>query len=151
MNTNPIVGFFRTLYLFIVGRVKLYPEDIGKEFKMEDSETFTVFRHVKIKPSKRQKAEPEAVFTIRFKPSDMSVEKNTKFSRLPMMVFMGFKGFRSKYWMVNYETGMCQGVYEWQTYKDAINYSRSIAVKFMTKRSEEGSVTFGIEKRVEDD
>jgi len=61
-----------------------------------------------------------------------------------MMVFMGFKGFSSKFWCVNKDTGLCQGLYKWQTVKDAENYSKSIAMKFMTRRSYPDSVEYEI-------
>lgn len=57
---------------------------------------------------------------------------------------MGFKGFRSKYWCVNEDTGMCQGVHEWDKLEDAKHYSKSIAVKNMTKRSKPGSVSYEV-------
>ena len=147
MKLNPIAAFFGTLGLFISGRVKFFSEDKGMEYTMEDGEVFSVFRHVKIKPGKKQKEHPEAVFKIRFKPGNISAQKNIKFSCIPMMIFMGFRGFRSKYWMVNYDSGLCQGIYEWQTYDEALNYSKSIAVKFMTNRSEQGTVNFEIIKQ----
>jgi hypothetical protein len=62
---------------------------------------------------------------------------------------MGFKGFRSKYWCVNEETGMCQGVYEWDKLGDAERYSKSIAVKNMTKRSVPGTVSYRILENTE--
>jgi len=74
----------------------------------------------------------------------MTIEQNIKFSRIPMMVFMGFKGFSSKFWCVNKDTGLCQGLYKWQTVKDAENYSKSIAMKFMTRRSYPDSVEYEI-------
>jgi hypothetical protein len=60
------------------------------------------------------------------------------------MIFMGFKGFRSKYWAVNHQTGICQGLYEWQTVSDAENYSKSIAIRILTKKSYPESVSFRI-------
>lgn len=133
MRNNPVIGFICTMMLFITGRVKFIKTS-------KKSGEYTVFRHVKIKSSKT----PLAMFIIRFTPKDMGVEENIRFSRLPMMIFMGFKGFSEKHWMVNKETGECKGIYKWQTLKDAENYSKSIAVRFMTKRSVEGSVTFEI-------
>ena len=139
-----LLGFMRTIFLFATGRVKFYKESIGREVVMEDGKRFTVFRHVKIKPFRRDARKPEAVFIIRFLPKDMSIEENKKFSRLPMMIFMGFRGFASKFWMVDETSGLCQGLYEWDTLRDAENYSKSTAVRFMTKRSVPGSVTFEI-------
>ena len=113
---------------------------INKSIEMDDGETFTIFRHVIVKG----RSEPEAYFLVRFKPKSMSIKANIKFSLLPMMIFMGFKGFRSKYWTVDYKSGLCQGLYEWQTVKDAENYSKSIAMKFMIRRSELDSIMFKV-------
>jgi hypothetical protein len=67
-----------------------------------------------------------------------------RFSVLPMMIFMGFRGFREKYWAVDKQTGLCQGLYQWQTLADAENYSTSVAMRFMTRRSYPESVHFQI-------
>jgi hypothetical protein len=134
------------MYLYVIGSIKFIKSDIGKEFTMEDNVTFKVFRHVIIKSSHKNITDPQAIFKIRFQPKDMTVEENKKFSKIPMLVFMGFHGFRSKYWMVNEETGLCQGIYEWNTLQDAVAYSKSIAVKFMSNRSIQGSVKYEIIK-----
>ncbi|OHD57124.1 MAG: hypothetical protein A2Y33_09370 [Spirochaetes bacterium GWF1_51_8] len=116
---------------------------------MDDGKKFTVFRHVVIRPGKNA-PEPQAVFVVRFRPKKMSVRANIRFSLLPMMIFMGFSGFRSKYWAVDYETGLCQGLYEWQTAADAENYSRSVAMRFMAKRSDPVSVEWRIVEKGKD-
>jgi hypothetical protein len=139
MNTNPIWGFVRTIVLFLTFRVHYQKGDVGRTITMEDGQTFRIFRHVKIQAANLNK--PEGAFVVRFKPKNMTVDQNIRFSHLPMMIFMGFHGFREKYWCVNDETGLCQGVYAWQTYKDAENYSKSIAMRFMTNRSDPESVS----------
>jgi len=77
----------------------------------------------------------------------MSIPQNIRFSRLPMLIFMGFTGFRSKYWCVDDETGAYQGVYEWQTRADAERYVGSIALRFMANRSLPRSLTYRILER----
>ena len=144
MNTNPIMGFLRTVLLFFTGRIKYIKSSNGKEYNTDDGMKFTVFRHVIISQTIKKYTKPQAVFIVRFQPKNMTVEENKKFSRIPMLVFMGFHGFRSKYWMVDIATGLCQGIYEWDTLQDAENYSKSIALSFMTKRSVSGSVSFEI-------
>jgi hypothetical protein len=129
---NPVVGFLKTIFLFIMKKVKFDNHEINKTITMPDGKVFRIFRQVKILSNK---SEPKAYFIVRFKPKKMGIQQNIRFSILPMMVFMGFKGFRSKYWAVDYETGLCQGLYEWQTVEDAENYSKSIAMKFMARRS----------------
>jgi hypothetical protein len=79
----------------------------------------------------------------------MDIKRNIKLSKILMLIFMGFKGFRSKYWCVNEDTGMCQGVYEWDKLEDAEHYSQSIAVKNMTKRSKPGSISYVVLDNIE--
>ena len=113
---------------------------IDKRIEMNDGNVFSIFRRVNVKG----KNEPEAYFLVRFKPKNMTAQENIKFSLKPMMIFMGFKGFRSKYWAVDYKSGLCQGLYEWQTLKDAESDSKSIAMKFMINRSESDSIMFRV-------
>lgn len=150
LYTNPIYGIVRTLLLYATGRVNLVKEDIGKQITMEDGKIYTVFRRVIIKRFINKNKKPKGLFIIRFKPAHMTIEENIKYSRKPMMVFQGFKGFRSKYWTVDYKTGECQGIYEWDTYEDAERYSKSIAVKVMTNRSEKGSVSYKVLRNIEE-
>jgi hypothetical protein len=139
-GTHPLVGLVRTLFLFLTGKVVFIPASKGRQLTMENGQSFEVFRHVKVRTDAE---EPGAVFIVRFKPY-MSVAKNIRFSLLPMMIFMGFNGFREKYWAVDKQTGLCQGLYQWQTLAEAENYSRSIAMRFMTRRSHPESVRFQI-------
>ena len=138
MNTNPVFGFVRTVLLFITLSVNFVRKDVGRTITMEDGQSFRIFRHVRIRSANPKP--PAGVFVVRFKPDHMTIDQNIWFSLLPMMVFMGFHGFREKYWCVNDESGLCQGVYAWQTVEDAENYSKSIAMRFMTKRSDPQSV-----------
>lgn len=150
LNTNPFMGLMRTLALMAARRIRYYPEDRGRLFVMDDGRRFTVFRRVVIKTPAGAPG-PGAVFIVRFTPASMSVKQNISFSRIPMLKFMGFTGFRSKYWCVDTATGMCQGIYEWQTRGDAERYAKSIAMRFMTRRSIPGSVTAVIMDQVDGD
>ncbi len=146
--TNPIIGLLKTLTMFALNKFKFDSDIIGKTIKMEDGNSFQIFRRVEVKSC--YKKSPEAYFLVRFRPLDMTPEENIKFSKKPMMIFMGFTGFRSKYWAVNDKTGLCQGLYEWQRAEDAEKYSKSIAMRFMSKRSDPKSIFFKIiDKRKE--
>jgi hypothetical protein len=142
MNMNPFLSLLKTIFLFANLHVTFVKEDRNKQIVMEDGQTFRVFRHVKIQD--RRLAEPTAVFVVRFCPRNMTVAQNIRFSVFPMLILLGFCGFREKYWCVNDENGLCQGVYAWQTIEDAENYSKSIAMKFMSGRSDPESVNFKI-------
>lgn len=146
-GTNPLLGFIRTLGLFLAGKVRFHPEDVGIELETDDGERYRVFRHVVIRS---EALAPGALFIVRFTPAHMTIRQNIRFSRLPLLVFMGFRGFRSKYWCVDDETGACEGVYEWQNPADAEAYAASIALRFMTNRSIPGSVSHRILERDDD-
>ena len=146
-GTNPAVGVLRTLTLMATGKVHFHPEDIHKILETDDGARYRVFRHVVVN---RQAPPPTALFIVRFTVKGMTVRQNIRFSRLPMFVFMGFAGFRSKYWCVDDTTGAYQGVYEWQTHAHAEAYVASIALRFMTNRSIPGSLSYRILDRASD-
>ena len=136
----------RTLGLFLRGRVRFHREDVGKFLETDDGVSFRVFRHVVIRS---HAPAPSALFIVRFTVAGMTVTQNIRFSRLPLFIFMGFTGFRSKYWCQDDETGAYEGVYEWQRRADAEAYARSIALQFMTDRSIPGSVSYRILERAD--
>lgn len=142
--TNPVYGLIRNILLFATGRVNYVKKDKGKIVTMEDGKAYTVFRRIIIRRFINKNKKPEGLFIVRFKPVGMTIEENIKFSRKAMMIFQGFQGFRSKYWTVDYHTGECQGIYEWDTYEDVVRYSKSIAMKVMTNRSEKGSIFYKV-------
>jgi len=107
------------------------------------SNNYKVFRHV-LKSTKEK--DPEAMFVIKFQLKNMNAKINKIFSLLPMCVLLCMKGFREKYYLTNYDTNECIGVYRWQSVEDAKRYASSIAVEFMTKRSVEGSIHYKIFK-----
>jgi hypothetical protein len=148
LGTNPVLGVARTFGLFLARRVHFQPEAVGSELETDDGSCYRVFRRVVISSDAPP---PAALFIVRFTPAHMTVKQNIRFSRLPLLIFMGFTGFRSKYWCVNDETGACEGVYEWQTRADAEAYSASIALRFMTNRSIPGSVSHRILERAGDE
>ena len=110
---------------------------------MDDSQEFEVFRHVII-GKKEDLLQDGAICIVRFKLNKMSIQANKRFSRIPIPMFIGLPGFNAKLWMCNEETGYNQGIYQWETKQDAENYSKSFAVRFMTSRSEENSISYQI-------
>ncbi|MBE6024903.1 MAG: hypothetical protein E7231_17270 [Cellulosilyticum sp.] len=124
-------------------KVYLNKELVGQSLpsKYNIDQSFKIFRYAEL----RKKApDPEAWFIVRFRLKHMDVKKNRVFSLLPMFILFHFKGFRSKYWLMNEATNTCMGVYRWQTLEDAKRYSKSLAMKFMTRRSVEGSIQFSM-------
>lgn len=140
--THPLIGIFKTIAMFIFNKFEFDKSLINRTIRMDDGSVFTIFRRVHVRTKSHN--QPETYFLVRFRPTQMSIEENIDFSKKTMMVFMGFSGFRSKYWSVDHNTGICQGLYEWQTVEDAVNYSKSVAMKFMAERSDPESFMFRI-------
>jgi hypothetical protein len=109
---------------------------------MEDGRVFRIFRRVTRR--NRNLPAPEAAFLVRFTPRGTSITQNIRFSRLPMIFLLGFPGFRAKYWTVEDGSGACQGIYDWDTISHAERYASSIALRFLSGRSEPGSVSFRV-------
>jgi len=144
MLFNPVSSFFKTFLYLIIGRISFPKDRKGEEILMSDGIKFKIFRQVIVKPSRKQTALPEALFKVRFIVENMSLKQNIRFSRIPIPFFIGLPGIRSKLWTFNEETGYFQGIYEWDTIKHAKKYSKSFAMKFMTRRSKPGSVCSSI-------
>ncbi len=141
---NPITSLFRTGVNLMSSRIHFSKNHNGQTLTMNDGTEFEIFRHVVVGHKILPNSEKGAIFIVRFKLSKMSVEKNIKFSRLPIPMFIGLPGFRAKFWLLNRQTGHNLGIYQWKTEQDAIHYSRSFAVDFMAKRSIPGSVSYEI-------
>jgi len=146
-GTNPALGVLHTLAMMVAGGVHFHPEDVDKILETDDSARHRVFRHVTVQ---RDGPPAGALFIVRFTVKGMTVQQNIRFSRLPMSVFIGFAGFRSKYWCVDDATGAYQGVYDWQTHAHAEAYVASSALRFMTNLSIPGSLSYRILDRAGD-
>jgi hypothetical protein len=138
-------NLFRSIINVIVyafsGRLHFPRGRVGKEIIL-DGERWVIFREAVVDAGKGQPQRPGAVFRPRFHVAGMSVRQNIVFSLLPMWLILGLPGFRSKLWLYSPETGDSSGYYEWDTLQDADNYSKSMAMQFMTRRSVPGSVSF---------
>ena len=135
MSLNPFLAFLRTHCYLLSGRLHFPRDRIGETLTMEDGQEFVIFRQAIVDPGKDQPEKPGAVFRVRFRVAHMSPERNKLFSLLPIPFFIGLLGFRSKLWTLNEANGDFQGIYEWDTARDAQNYANSFAMRFMTKRS----------------
>lgn len=142
MRTHPVVIMVVGLFRLAACRYRFVRAAIGRHFVMEDGRVFRVFRRVE--PRTPRAVPAGAAFVVRFRPAGMDVAANIRFSRLPMVLMLGFPGFRSKYWTVDDDTGLCQGIYEWDSLADAERYAGSVAMRFMAGRSEPGSVSYRV-------
>jgi hypothetical protein len=139
---NPISSVFKTIGFVVEGRLHLPTQRIGAGITDEKGQQFTIFREVVIDPTENQPKRPGAVLVIHFKVTNISPELNKIYSLLPLPLYIGDPGFRSKLFTINGED--CQSIYEWDTVQDARNYVNSVALKTILVRAVPGSVSYKI-------
>ena len=139
---NPFRSFLKSLSYFMTGNLIFPKERIGETYRMEDGREFSIFRHAIVK-SESISPSP-AIFKVRFLLANMTPERNKVFSLIPIPFFIGLPGFKAKLWMIDEKDGYFQGMYEWNSLLSAQKYSKSFAMKFMTKRSMPGTANYEI-------
>ncbi|HWI66668.1 MAG TPA: hypothetical protein VNT75_33055 [Symbiobacteriaceae bacterium] len=141
---HPLWSALRALGMLMTGQLRFPKGEVGQTRLLADGSHFVIFRQAVVAPGSGQPAKPGAVFTVRFHVAGMTLKQNIRFSVLPMWFIIGLPGFRSKYWGYIRETGDFQGLYEWETVAHAEAYANSFAMRFMTRRSVPGSVSWSI-------
>jgi hypothetical protein len=126
------------------GRIHFLKDAIGEIYPGDDDD-FVAFRKMVLDPGAGQPEQPGAIFTVRFQFARFSPEVNKRLSLIPAPFIAAQPGFRSKTWMLGRETGMFQGVYEWNTVGDAEAYRDSFPLRMMKRRAVPGSVVHQVE------
>jgi hypothetical protein len=139
---NPVSSVLRTIGFVVTGRLHIPTQQIGEVVTDEEGRQFTIFREVIVDPTKDQPEHPGAVLVLHFKVTNISPEINKFYSLLPLPLYIGDPGFRSKLFTINGED--CQSIYEWDTIQDAENYVNSMALKIILMRAVPGSVSYKI-------
>lgn len=139
---NPVTSVINTIGFAATGRLHLPTQRIGEIVTDEEGRQFTIFREVVVDPSKDQPEHPGAMLILHFRVTNMSPEQNRLYSLLPLPLYIGDPGFRSKLFTINGEE--CQSIYEWDTAQEAENYVNSVALKTILMRSVPGSVSHKI-------
>ena len=132
----------RAISLFLTGRVYFPKDKIGEIIKEE--EDFVIFRQAFVDPLNDQPERPGANFKVCFYFASFSENTNKILSLIPIPFIIAQPGFRSKTWMLGQKTGLFQGLYEWDTKKDAENYWTSFPMDLMKKRAVPDSLTYSI-------
>lgn len=143
---SPVISIVKTLVYLATGRLHFPRNRVGERIIGEDKREFTVFRQVVVSPRKGQPTKPGALLTLNFTVTNMSPGMNKFYSLLPLIFYLGDKGFRSKTFTINGDH--CMSIYEWDTMTDAENYVQSIAIKTILLRSVTGSFSYSIQPLV---
>ena len=123
------------------GNVHFPDEYVNDVLTMEDGQRFTVFRRLTVDGNEDGQASP-AVFKVRFRFKNLSVNANKRLSIIPAPFLMGMDGFLEKDWTINEATNEFQGIYQWSSTEAGENYPDSFIFKLMTKRAAPGTVTY---------
>lgn len=123
----------------MAGILRLSKEYHGTTLKMEDGETYQIFRHIRMHPDK--KIASPITFVVRFKFSRLSHSANKITSIIPMLLITGFPGFQIKMYGVNKGNGYWTGMYQWESEDALEEYKRSFVFRVMNRRAIDGTVT----------
>ena len=139
---NPVSSIFKTIGFWVAGRLRFPTQRLGDVVADEEGRQFTIFREVVVEPTKDQPEHAGAILILHFRVTNMSPALNKIFSLLPLPLYIGDPGFRSKLFTINGED--CQSIYKWDSVQDAENYINSMALKTILMRSVPGSVSYKI-------
>lgn len=139
---SPTKSVIRTIGFTLTGRLHFPTDQVNREVTDENGNKFIVFREIVVDPASDQPEQPGAVLVLHFRVVNMTPEQNKLYSLLPLPLYIGDKGFRTKLFTINGE--YCQSIYEWDTVQDAENYLRSMALKTVQMRSVPGSFSYKI-------
>lgn len=126
------------------GKIHFPRELIGTIVPGRD-EDFVVFRQMVLDPAPRQHPTPGAILRVRFHFSSLSAAANRRISLLPAPFIAAQPGFLSKTWMLGRQSGIFQGVYEWETAADAEAYWDSFPLRMMRRRAKPDSIEYKTE------
>ncbi len=145
MKNIPPVLIVRALILFFKRRVH-FAKNIN-EITIHEKEDFIVFRKVTLDPVKNYSDKPKAALKVYFKFAKFSLKINRILSIIPIPLIISQQGFRSKTWLIGKDSGIFQGLYEWDSITDAENYMNSFVVKLMKRRSIPNTLKYEIAER----
>lgn len=137
-----VFSIIRFIYLMILGKIKFPKKYSGKWIQMDDGLRFKIFRHMN--RVMKDNTETGSIFIVRFRFKRLSHEANKRASSIPIPLIGGFEGFRDKIWMIDWDTGYWQGIYQWDDMRSIEKYKASFVLGIMNKRACEGSLTYKV-------
>ena len=135
-----LFSLIRTIFYIVSFKLRFPKKYYNKNVLMEDGIKFKIFRHMKLKQNKNTAV--GSIFIVRFKFKKYGHAKNIKLSRIPIPLIAGFPGFRDKLWMIDWETGYWQGLYQWESVEAIEKYKKSFVLRIMNKRSNKDTLSY---------
>ena len=129
------------------GTTRCHRDLVGVPLRMSDGRTYVPFRHTRRAEARWSDAQAPAVLQPRFH-LELLPPRWLRLHALFRVVcivttpfFVGLRGFRSKLWMVDPETGDFAGLYEWDDAPTARAYAEGLA-RVLRVLSAPGSVSY---------
>jgi hypothetical protein len=128
-------------------RTRCYRSGLGRPLTMSDGRIYVPFRHTRKTESSWSTSSAPAVLQPRFRLPFFSPRRRRLHAlfRVVCIVttpfFVGLRGFRSKLWMVDPDTGEFAGLYEWDDAPTARAYAEGLS-KVLRLLSVRGSVSY---------
>ncbi len=144
MNNQMFDYIFRTLGYLKAGRLHSPQDQIGQVFANPDGQEFVVFKQTVLDQAPGLKTKPEAMFRVQFRVPKIKPWRDRFIITIKSPIFVACPGFRSKLWMVDEKNDTYQGVYEWDTLRDAEAYVHSASMDFMTEVAIPGGISHEI-------
>lgn len=119
----------------LTGRVAFPRGSVGKVLSMDNGEEHRIFREVKVTSSRSVPVESMTVLKVRFKFARFSPELNQRLSLIPVPAIAGMPGFRQKTWTFCEGNGYSQGIYQFESPEQAVDYINSLVMRVLERRS----------------
>ena len=137
-----ILSTIKSIYNLVTLKLIFTKEYNNKIVRMDDGLEFKIFRHMHIKSNDQNKI--GSILIVRFKFKKYGHNINIKLSRIPILMIAGFPGFRDKIWMIDWEKGYWQGIYQWKDVDAIEKYKKSFVLGIMNKRSIRDTILYNI-------
>lgn len=143
MKVNPIYSYLKYKWFKWKKRVVIIDSE-GEILDFGEEHPYEVFKEIYLKDHDNKIINGRFIFRVRFKAPRYTMKEVLENTEKTIPFFAGLPGFCQKKFCICKESEKFRGVYEWETVKDAKNYSRSFAMKFMKKRSVPFPISFEI-------
>jgi hypothetical protein len=144
MNSALIGSVVATLGYELAGRLHSPTDRVGSAFVNADGREFSIFRETVLDPAEGEPKIPAALFRVQFRVPRIVEWRDRVVIAVKSPIFVALPGFRSKLWMVNEPNRTYQGVYEWDTLRQAEAYVDSASMRFMARVAVPGGLSYEI-------
>jgi hypothetical protein len=131
MKYFPLYVAIKSTFLIITRKIFFDKNSIGHSMIVGDKK-YEIFRYAYRKKSQPPKATFIVWFSTKLKPPHTKL-----LSIFTIIGFLGFPGWISKKWLISSDGDFC-GIYQFDSFENAVRYQNSYAMQFSKWRSIKG-------------